>query len=83
MFRMVTDVKEKSKTILMSGMKPADIAVITDKDSETGSIVMRTADIDNFEVMNLSRPGPNDCWGDCPVEVELLPPGTEITLRVL
>ncbi len=42
---------------VMSKMEPLEVGIT--KDNE---IVMRTASVDQFEVMNLSNPGAGRCW---------------------
>lgn len=67
--------------IKMSEMKILQIGVIIPDDDKfnynycVGDIVMRTQSLSEFEVMNLSRPGPENCWS-CPnvrIKVKLLP----------
>jgi len=49
-------------TIPMNQMKPLQVAEIVRGTTHKGDIVMRTASEDTFEVMNLTRPGPDVCW---------------------
>ena len=68
----------------MREMKPCEICRITcDSGVYAGDIALRTASIDSFEVMNLSNPGVDECWGkNTNLMVEEMPSGTEITLVV-
>ena len=54
--------KEKSEYVKMSKMKPYDVAVIKTPGSYYGEVVMRTASLNKFEVMNLSNPEDDSCW---------------------
>lgn len=45
----------------MGDMKPLEVAEIIGQHYK-GEIVMRTASLGMFEVMSLSRSGPNRCW---------------------
>lgn len=73
-----------SKTeIPMSEMKPYQIGRIV-SEVYSGKIVMRTASIDKFEVMNLTDPRGDFCWlePDPTILVELFPPGTVIQITI-
>lgn len=78
MFKIKTGV-ENAVVTTMGMMAPCDIGITDD-----GTIVMRTAAVDKFEVMDLSDPGPNRCWCDIMMvtPVRLFPRGSEITLVV-
>lgn len=82
MFKLITE-KESKKTIPMPEMKPLQIGRIKSGEECLEDIVMRTASLDKFEVMDLSCPGKDSCW-ESPnsIDVELLPVGSRITLEV-
>jgi hypothetical protein len=78
-------VGDKSGALIeMQHMEPCQIGIIEDvRYPRSGEIVMRTAGIDNFEVMSLSNPSEYNCWDDNPtIKVWLLPPGTKIMIEV-
>ena len=55
-------------------MQPLQIARIVDDSSMSkGDIVMRTASVDNIEIMSLSHPEPDGCYVNLDLKVELLP----------
>jgi hypothetical protein len=68
--------------IQMKDMKPLQVGVMVNN----GHIVMRTAGLDHFEVMNLSYPNEDACWVGNPNHythpVRLLPSGTKISIEV-
>lgn len=69
----------------MSDMEPLEVCVIFDKkhNSESKTIVMRTASTENFEVINLSLPGANKCWtSTIGLKVRELFPGETYTLEL-
>ena len=70
--------------VKMCDMKPFEVGVIEDTDTcENGSIVMRTASRDKFEVMILSSPGLDRCWTHkTDVNVRLLAPGKKIIIEL-
>jgi len=78
-----TEMKEEDQIIRMCDMKPLQVGIVVDN-SYTGTIVMRTTDINRFEVMDLTKPGPDCCWTDieCDHKVKLLPPGETITIEL-
>jgi hypothetical protein len=44
---------------------------------------MRTANNTSFEVMNLSKPGANGCWGsNSTLSVKLIPKDEKITIEL-
>lgn len=85
MFKLksVKTVNASGKVLEMGKMKPLEIGkVISNYSKDT--IVMRTADKDNVEIMNISDPKPDKIYDDdCDFMVELLPPGTELILKIL
>lgn len=84
MLEIVTEETKKGKIVQMKDMKPLEIGVIVDHEpSYAGTYVMRTASTKKFEVMNLSKPGPDKCSdSDARWEARLLEPGEEIKLRL-
>ena len=85
MIRIVNESEQQKRIIPMVDMRPLQVGRINDRSHPEyyGFIVMRTASIDKFEVMNLAGPHINGCWIDTPgLYVELLPPGEKITLEL-
>lgn len=78
--------KEKHTVVKMSEMEPLQIGKIISGESYKGNIVMRTASVDTFEVMNLTIFRTNRCWTSRErintIEVELLPPTTSVKLVI-
>ena len=71
-----------AKTKPMYEMQPLEVCVVVDP-SYKGHVVMRTADKDHFEVMDLTAPGENSCWVNTPtVIVRELYPGETYTLEL-
>ena len=70
------------KTKPMYEMQPLEVCVVVEglyKDH----VVMRTADSDHFEVMDLTNPRPNSCWINKPIiKVRELYPGETYTLEL-
>lgn len=50
------------KVISITEMKPLQVAVIHGDHHNCGHVVMRTASIDNFEVIDITDPKPDNCW---------------------
>jgi len=76
-----------SGTILMGDMEPLQVGYIAHKDSanvHNGKLVVRTASLDNFEVMELSNASEGRCWtSKCTgLEVRLLGKGETVTLEL-
>jgi hypothetical protein len=87
MFKTETTERSQERIIKMSDMKPGDIGQVhafVPGGMYDGHLVMRTFSSDKFEVMDLSDPGKNSCWQSEPafIKVELLPPGSKVTLTV-
>jgi len=71
-----------TETIEMGEMKPYDIGRIIGG-VYNNEIVMRTASLNRFEVMSLSKPENDRCWPDKnSLKVALFPSGTTFTLEV-
>ena len=71
--------------LTMADLKPCQLAVVVEDNNYRGTIVMRTASISQFEVMDLSNPGEDNCWtgkGNW-MRLRLLPKGTKVTLTVI
>jgi hypothetical protein len=72
----------------MDEMKPLQVAVIDDGEDNpnNGHVVMRTAVRFGIEIMDLSNPGPGNCWagGGCG-EQRVIPllDGTQLTFTVI
>ncbi|MFA5432842.1 MAG: hypothetical protein WC319_08230 [Candidatus Paceibacterota bacterium] len=83
MFELIEPKESQIKTAMkMRDMEPLQFGVIVDGLNK-GHLVMRTAAKSNFEVMDISNPEPDGWWNkEVSLMVELLPPGTEITLKV-
>lgn len=68
----------EEKTIYMREMKPLQIGK-----TDFGHIVMRTASVDKFEVMDLTEPIQENCWtGNPGVRVRLLNKNESVTLKI-
>ena len=71
-----------AKTKPMYEMQPLEVCVIV-SDHYAGEVVMRTADTDHFEVMDLTNPKPDSCWVGIPsLKVRELYPGETYTLEL-
>ncbi len=93
--KLVEKKRTKKGLIRVDQMEPLSIGVIETEGSQyDGHIVMRTASTDHFEVINLTNPGPNNCFvrvgchdaqltSLLDLKVRLLPPGTRIVLEVV
>ncbi len=70
----------------MCDMAPLDVGRITDCETNhySGHIVLRTANRERFEVMDLTQPGPGMCWDDSngTMKVRLLEPGEAIAIKL-
>lgn len=79
--------KSNGKIVSMDKMLPYDIGeiIISPHPDLIGEIVMRTASTSHHEVISLSVPGWDHCWGRIAVanKVRLFDRGEEITLRIL
>ena len=85
MIEAKVDTKMDPRIIALNEMKPYDIGVIINGDSHNGNIVMRTARIRTFEVMDISSPsGDGSCWDrNNSINVRLFEKGEKITLTVI
>ena len=84
MFKLV-ETGRGNKTIFMRDLAPCELAEVAEGRS-AGHIVMRTASLDHghAEVVNLTKPGPGQCWtGGLGCLVKPLPVGTRITIEVI
>ncbi len=79
-------INERPESVLkkMCQMEPYEIGEIVESDFYKGHIVMRTANKNHFEVMDLSmsEEGGGHWDQSCPLVVRIFPPGTEITITV-
>ena len=83
MFKIEVEKLPKRKVVLMRDMKPLQIGIVVTDGMYKERVVMRTADVEKFEVIDLTDPGVNCCWtGNPTMTVELLPSGTRITFVV-
>lgn len=73
--------KKESNLKPMRAMKPLEVCVVHE-DGIDGDVVMRTASVGKFEVINLSNPGPDRCWEDGLLKVRGLYPGEKYTLEL-
>ena len=70
-------------------MHPLEVARVVAPGEYNGHIVIRTANTNQIEIMNLTNPGADMCWTWSErkttggLEVELLPPGTIISFEVV
>ena len=71
-----------AKTKPMYQMQPLEVCVVVEGQYKD-HVVMRTADSDHFEVMDLTNPRPNSCWINKPIiKVRELYPGETYTLEL-
>jgi len=72
--------------IPMGNMKPLQLAVIVDQVNtrHAGHVVMRTASVDDLEVMDLSDAHADNCWTGIPqdrgLSVRILNPNESLTI---
>ena len=72
-----------AKTKPMYQMQPLEVCVISTDYSYGDHVVMRTADADHFEVIDLTHPRPDSCWiGKPSLQVRELYPGETYTLEL-
>ena len=77
------DTQPIAKTKPMYQMQPLEVCVVVANCSYLDHVVMRTADSDHFEVMDLTNPRPNSCWtSNVPITVRELYPGETYTLEL-
>jgi hypothetical protein len=73
----VEDVKPMSK------MRPLEVCVVVGECGYKGHVVMRTASIDSFEVIDLTELREDYCWEDNAVPINVKPyEGDSITIRL-
>lgn len=85
MFRIESK-NTNNKVVPMSKMEPYGIGKIVSPGNQCGHIVMRTASINKFEVMDLTdQRQDGSCWTykDIQLEVELFPPGASICFTII
>ena len=87
MFKVIVEHSVKEKVLTMADLEPCQMAVVTEEHRYHGAIVMRTANVDEFEVMDLSDPRRDGCWTSIAqaskIKIKLLPKGTKLTLEVV
>ena len=77
------DTQPIAKTKPMYEMQPLEVCVVVDSFRYTNNVVMRTADIDHFEVMDLTLSRPDTCWvGKPSLKVRELYPGETYTIEL-
>jgi hypothetical protein len=80
---MKTTIQEgtaKPKTIKMGQMKPTQIGWVNYLHTGARLLVMRTANKNTFEVMDLTNLRPDSCWVNCKaLDVELITGPVTIT----
>jgi len=73
---------EDTKIIKMCDMEPLQVGQIVEN-GYSNEYVMRTQNIDVFEVMNLSNSEPDGCWEeDVGIKVRLLEQDEKITIEL-
>ena len=76
------DTQPAAKTKPMYQMQPLEVCVVVEGQYKD-RLVMRTADSDHFEVMDLTDPRPDSCWINKPIiKVRELYPGETYTLEL-
>lgn len=84
MFEIKSVSQDNLRIVKMVDMEPLQIGRVVSKCTSYKHIVMRTACENYIEIIDMSDPNPDGCWDqDSILEVELLPSGTEITLKVV
>ena len=75
--------KPIAKTKPMYQMQPLEVCVIVGTSDYIDHVVMRTADTDHFEVLDLTNSRPDSCWIGVPsLKVRELYPGEAYTLEL-
>ena len=75
--------KPTAKTKPMYEMQPLEVCVVVDTTDYKSHIVMRTASVEKFEVIDLTTPRPSCCWTlNVPITVRELYPGETYTLEL-
>ena len=75
--------KPIAKTKPMYEMQPLEVCVVVTNSSYVDHVVMRTADADHFEVIDLTHPRPDSCWtGRLDLLVRELYPGETYTIEL-
>jgi len=86
MLRIIENIKvDDSNVILMCEMQPLQVGKIVDDKYRDyiGHIVMRTASISKFEVMDLTKACVDSCWSNMStIKVRLLGPDEVVHLEV-
>ena len=74
---------EEQRIIPMNTMEPLQVAVIVDDRRYKGHYVMRTASESKFEVLDLTKPGIDEYWGDGAIlNVRLLTSNEKLTIEL-
>jgi hypothetical protein len=80
-----SNIKAEDTIIPMRDLMPLQAGVIfSDIHYAAGSLVIRTASEEKFEVISLSNPKPGSCWQNPNIhdKVRLLRPGETYTLEI-
>jgi len=75
-------IDDNTKT--MGEMEPLEVAMVSNPtSSEFGHIVMRTANADVLEVLDLSSPGKDACWteAESDTQIKSLKPGESVIVE--
>lgn len=87
MFKAAIKKNVTEKVLMMGELKPCQLAEVIEDHRYNGTIVMKTASNNHFEVMCLSGSFIGDCWTNrkwvAGIKVKLLPKGTKLTLEVV
>lgn len=84
---MLEIIKEENKTpetiIKMKDMKPLQVGIIINSIKFKDHYVMRTASINQYEIMDLTAPKEQGCWTkEHNQTIRLLNPGEGITIKL-
>lgn len=75
--------KLEPKVKPMSEMEPCEVCVVEEGGDFYGRVIMRTASVDKFEVMDLYDIGLNNCWQDPDCSILVKPyEGDSITIKL-
>jgi hypothetical protein len=80
---MLKIILEDINEIPMLQLKPCQIAVVTDENQEYyGHLVMRTASMEQFEVMDLTEFQEGECWITPENTAKVIPVEASITIVI-
>ena len=82
MIKLIDKKQHKDVVKPINKMKPLEVCVIIEG-VDKGTVVLRTADSKNFEVMDLSNSGIDEFWNhSCDISVRELRKGETYTLKL-